>query len=617
MSEAAGVRNTDTVSSMAGEEISFLPQGKSGGRFDYTYLCKSVLKEKKGKVNAGFLVPLKMYHEKKEMCQENILAGLEEWMDAFLRKSEKKKGDISHFWIYMAYDGGDRDMMGQTAGTAPEKYIPDKAQESAQTHMNDVSKLWKTRYIAQLCENRDDVECWILQIYQINLSKMYSVSEMAIKMKDVVAYLKKCGLQVNEPFTTGSGQTDEQIFQAAANLFLLLVRLEVNIAPKKAVDWYKSGNVAFFRYRDSMLEDYMRLESTYFRQSYERFLKMREMAERGKNKYAAKEVGDILRLGMEFQDSRGNRISVKPDGEAACEFYRICIDNNYIPAYIPAIKTGALINGQQRENLLREALAEKAPEALAYHVRMLLDEADKWLRTEEEKAFRALREAADALILLEDTYGEKQILKAGLLQTEAFDAYNRHKDPDQGFDDALRELYNREMINIGVDVVLEEVEKAYLKAGSLGYHEAEYRLGKLFLQKDEKKSREYFGQGTDKGCKWCRLEYVKTCRQQDPKNWLTHMMELGRHMQENSELLIEFAECWAEAEDVLTDLADGKIELGDDEIAEIYLQMNHVIEKIYGQKRENSSKRDSAIALCGKLIQCKEKVMKLLKEGNA
>lgn len=611
MSRVPGVNNADTVSSITCEEKLSLPGG-GGGKFSYSHICKHVIKGTIRKMDTCFLVPVKMHKEIEEIYREDFLSVLGEWMDAFC----VKKVDIDHFWIYMAYDGG-YDSMKKCMFKVPQNVnIPHTVSDDALTHMNDVTKLEKAKYIVQLCREKGDVECWILRAYEITLSKMYKAAKLATEMQAIIAYLKACDIRVDIPFTTGRGRSDEQIFQAAANLFLLVIRLGMGISPEEAVGWYKSGNVAFFRYRDTMLEEFTRLSSLYNCQSYERYLKMREMAENNKNEYAAKEVGDILRLGMELRDSRGNRVFVKPDGEAACEFYRICIDKNYIPAYVPAVKTGALINERQQEELLQAALKENIPEALAYHAERLLVRADQLLQEEQGSAFSVLREAAGAISSLEDTYGEKHVLKASLLQTETYRVYNGGGNKVQDFDEELRRLFIKEMSNMQEEDVLGEVESAYLLAGQAGFYEAEYQLGKLFQERDSDKSQEYFRRGADKGCKWCRLEYGRMCRQQDPEKWLLCMRELGRQTQEDSALRTALAGCWIEAEDVLILMKEGKIELEDREIVGIYMQIDNIVREIYNQKEKNSSKIDRAIELCGKLMQFRNEVMKLLKKES-
>ena len=613
MSKVSGVNSTDTVSSMGIEETIPIPRG-SGTDFNYTYFCKSILRETIRKMDASFLVPLKMYKEVKEIRQEDFLSVLGVWMDNFCGK----RGSIDHFWVYMAYDGGYYNMKCHIEGTSSGQNISDKAREDALTHMNDVSKLGNAKYIARLCENRDDVECWILRVYEITLSKMFTAEKMATKMKNVITYLKECSLRVEMPFITSQEQADEEIFQSAANLFLLVIRLRLGIVSEQAVKWYKNGNVAFFRYRDQMLEEFTRLNSLYFCQSYERYLKMREIADHNKNKYAAKEVGDILRLGMELQDSHGNRVFVKPDKEMACEYYRICIDANYIPAYVPAVKTGALINGCQQKELLRTALEEKNPESLAYHAEKLLIMADELLHTDQERAIHALRDATDALISLEDTYGEKHVLKVSLLRTETFQTYNSLDSREPELDDNLRELYSMDSAKMKEDIVLSIVENAYLCAQKYGFYEAEYELGMLFLENDKAKSERYFEQGVKKGCNWCRLEYAKMQRQNAPRMWLSIMIEIARHMQGDDVLQIALAEDWVDAEDIFAKAANGQIELEENEIAEIYVQINNMIHNIYKcNQNMSNSKIEKTIGLCSKLMQCKEEIKKLLKKNDS
>ncbi len=609
MNEVPKVINSDTVSSTTDVDLCFPSKG-SAKEFEYKDLCKHILKSTIRIMDACFLVPVKMYQVLKS-DREDFLSVLGEWMDAF----HEKTGNHDLFWIFAAYDGGYESMKPYISKLSSEKNIPKKARADALTHMADVTKLWKAEYITKLCRNKGETECWILRAYEITLSKIYAPTAMAVEMQKIITYLKACDIRVDIPVITSRERTEKEIFQAAANLYLLVIRLRVGIKPEEAVGWYKSGNDAFFGYRDQMLEEFTHLNSLYFCQSYERYLKMREMAKDNKNKYAAKEVGDILRLGMVLRDNYGNRVLVEPDGEAACEFYRICIDKNYIPAFIPAVKTGVLIDEQQQKDLLQKAVTEKMPEALAYHAEKMLTKADQMLRTEQDQAFVALREAVREISSLENTYSEKYVLKALLLQTDTFKAYNDHESQEQEFNEELQKLFKKAMTNIKENVILEEVENAYLNAGRSGFYEAEYRLGKLFLEGDKEKSKVYFQQGAKKGCRWCQLEFAKMCRQQDPEKWLTGMIELGRHMQEDSAMYTALGECWTEEEDILTVLADAKIELGDIEITEIYSQINTIISKIYNRKEDGNNKMHKAIDLCARLQRFQTRIMELLKKG--
>lgn len=594
MSRVTGVNSTDTVSSIYEESVS---------EFDYKYFCKSILKETKRKMDAGFLAPIKLYQAEEEARREEFLAELGGWMDAYVEKN----AEICHFWVYMTYDGGYQRVKRRAAGQPLAESISDKAVSNAQTYMNDVSKLEKANYIRRLCENRDDAECWILRAYEITLRKMYEVSSISTKMQAITAYLKKCNIRAEVPLITNQEQNEEQIFQSAANLFLLAMRLRLGIEPQQAAEWYRSGNVAYFRYRDRMLEEYTRLNALYFSQSYERFLRMKELAMRDKNKYAAKEAGDILRLGAELQDSRGNRVSIGQDREEACEYYRICIDAGYIPAYVPAVKTGALIDERQREALLGTALAERDPEGVACYVERQLERADSLLRTDQEKSARALTDAAEKLLLLEDADGEKHALRAALLATEAFHERKRFATGERAeLDRRLRELYERDVADMEEAAVLAEAEAAYLRARGCGFYEAEYRLGMLLQRADREKSERYFKQGADKGCRWCRLEYAKLQRQ-EPWKWLRGMAEAGRYMQGDSALQDALALCWIDGGEILATAAEGELELEPAELMEIYLQIDMLFTNRYNPKADGADAKEAVTVYAGLMERQKKK----------
>lgn len=393
---------------------------------------------------------------------------------------------------------------------------------------------------------------------------------------------------------------------------LYVTRLYVNIDPERALRKYKKGNVAYSRYRDQMLAEYIRLSDMYFYQSYERLVKMKACAMEGGNKYAAKEVGDIYRLGMELQDMHGNRVVIEVDAKTACEYYRICLDAKYIPAYVAAVKTGALINARQREAILKEAAEEKNPEGLAYCAEKYINEADANEETDPGKAIKSIEKAVDSMAYIEDSYVEKHILKNALLQSKTFISYkNGELGRDAELNKKLQSLYSGDVIAMNEDAFLTVMEKTYIAAGECGFFEAEYRLGKMFQDSDADKSNKYFEQGKEKGCVWCLMECAHLQREQDPEGWLRTMIELGRNMDGDNALHVRMAEEWTCDDNVLAQVVNGSIQLEMSEIVDIYLQLGRLYKYMHGKGEEyNEIKRN--IKLSSKLVEQQESLEKLI-----
>ena len=594
MDKVDRISSTDTESNIE-ESIRVIPQqDEQSHGFDYTYFCKHVVKETKRWVDGNFLVPLKLLKEKEDVQEEKFYEQLEKWMYFY----KEKEGSIEYFWIYMAYDDGYRKFKEQSEDDGIKKSIGDNVSDNAKTYTNDISKLEKTKYIVQQCKRCDMYEYWILKVYEITVKQIYSSADMARVVDNIIDYLRECNLKIDKPAFTDYDQSDNALYSFASNLMLLVTRLHLNIDPVWALEKYKKGNIAYSRYIDQMLAEYIRVSDMYFYQSYERLLKMQICADEGRNKYAAKEVGDIYRLGMELQDMHGNKVVVQADSETACSYYRICLEEKHIPAYVPAVKTGGSINVRQQEEILKEAREEKAPESLAYYVEKCIEKADAIEPAESAEAFAWLKNAVNAMIFMEDSYVEKHVLKNALLQSKSFAVYKKGKSGKEAeLNEMLETLYSKDIISIDEEATLAEMEKTYLAAGECGFFEAEYRLGKLFQDRDVDKSNKYFEKGKAKGCVWCLLECAQRQREQDPVGWMRSMKELGRNLNQNDALCVRMAEEWICGDDVLKRVIreKGRVELDIDDIMEIYLQIGCLFEGIYGKGVENNEKKRNAM----------------------
>ena len=588
------INSTDTVC-ITDENVRVISEAdKRSQIFDYTYFCRKIMEKTKRWIDANFLVPLKLLRECEEVRKEEFYELLEKWMKIF----KEKEGSIESFWIYMVYIGGYNKFKEQSEDDDIRKSISKNVSDDAQTYVNDVSKLEKAKYIAQQCERGEMYEYWILKVYEITVKQIYSSADMVRIVDRIITYLQECGKNIERPAFTDYGQSDNAIYIFASNLMLYVTRLHLKIDADLALRKYKKGNVAYSRYRDHMLAEYIRLSDSYFYQSYERLIKMQACAMKGGNIYAAKEVGDIYRLGMGLQDMHGNRIVVEADEKTACEYYRICLDAEYIPAYVPAVKTGALISMKQQEEILKTAVEEKSPEGLAYYTEKWIKEADAMEAAESDRALEAMKNAVNAMTFMEDSYAEKHVLKNALLQSKTFTAYKSSKSgKEEELNEMLWNLYSGDVTAMDKDAILAEMEKTYIAAGECGFFEAEYQLGKLFQDSNVDKSNEYFERGKAKGCVWCLLECAQEQREQDPEGWLKTMMKLGRNMNGDDALCVRMAEEWTSGDDVLKRVADEdeRIELEIDEIMEIYLQIGNLFECIYGKGADRSEKKRNSL----------------------
>lgn len=608
MSKRGNVIFTDTVSSINDTGRVVKPEEKEAFLFDYKDFCRNVMGISKRKADAFLLAPLKMYHETKDFQNEEVLVNLEKWMDNF---SEKKE-DFYYVWLYLAYDQGYNNYISWNEEADIKKVILPNAVANAKTYVNDVSKLENSKYIKDLCDKRDNAETWILNAYEITLKKIYSVANMALLIKKIIDYLNGCRLKIPIPSFAETEKNERPIFQTASNLMLLVTRLHLGANKEKALAWYRNGNVAYFHYGDYMLMEYMRLIDQFFYQSYERLIKMQELAEKNKNKYAAKEVGDIYRLGAELQDYHGNKIYICPDQEKACEYYRISMDSEYIPAYISAVKTDALINEDQKNVHLEKAKVTENSEAMIYYIEQCINEADRTVEAEYRTSLKWFKSAIESIIVLEEEFVEKQVLKNRILLTKTFAAYKKGKGT--GEDDiskAMHELYEKDVLNMDEEELLLEQEKLYHLAGTKGYFEAEYQLGLLFQNKDDEKSKNYFEQGKKKGCKWCMLEYAKMQKEKEPEEWCRTMMDLGRKVNNEDKLYDVLVEEWGNSKDVLNQLINKDINLEKNELAELYSQIFNFRKGIY-KKNSDDTDMDKNIDLLSALSKHKKELEKFI-----
>lgn len=574
--------------------------------FDYKEFCREVMKKTKRSVDACFLVPLKWYHSNQKNVSGEIIQQVETVMDKFL---ELPNALCEYFWLWLDSEmqNNKRFLDGNW-----EEDINDTAFgiiENTKSQMGDVSKLVGSRYIRILCENRDEIECQILNVYEITLKRIYSTDKMGSLLHDIVLYLKECKIGIKETTEFVLNQREEYIYKKAANIMLLIIRLYLGIDSKLALRWYREGNIEYFYEDNIMLEDYILVIRNYPYQSYECFTKMEKMAEIGKNKYAAKEVGDIYRLGITLVNYYGNRILIKKDNEKACEFYGICIEKEYIPAYISAVRTGALINEQQKNELLQQAEKNGDFEGLVYDAERCIKKADECCQVNLKEALDILFNAAETIDLLEDAYAAKYVLKNELLLSKTFEVIRNSKEiKNEELFKALKKLYSLDILKLNKTDIYKIIEETYIEAEKWGYYEAEYRLGKFFQDIEPEKSENYFEQGKEKGCNWCRLEVARRLKKQNVKKWLDIMIEIGRDIQENEKLKECMIKELAESKEVWEVIEKEKMKIEYDKIAKIYLLFCDGC--IYTDKRKSEilDEIEEKNALLAKLINGKKKM---------
>lgn len=574
--------------------------------FDYNLFCETVMNMSKRRTDACFLVPLRMYHRVPEVRNDNMFSELEKWMYAFTQSGNRS----IFFWVYLDYLQG-YNQLNHCDGDI-QKYIGKNVEEDIKSVMNDVSKTERTRYIKVLCEKRGEEEYWILRAYELTLKYLFPVGGLTIIIKKIIDYLKKCDLKIDMPPNGNMNEESRYIFQTMANLMLLVTRLRLGVSEDIAIQWYCDGNQAYFNYRDWMLEEYMKIVGQYSYQSYERFMRMRRIIDESRNKYAAKELGDIYRHGMLLRDDHNNAISIIKDQNMACEFYRISMEHKYIPAYIAAIKTGMLTNERQREEILLTSQKEHNLETLAYCADMRLDEMEKCVEWDIDKSLEYLKFAIEAMLFMEDTYERKYVLKNKLLLSNTY-RLCREKTSivSTEIKELLNNLYGEDILILDESKYFAMIEKNYLVAGEIGYFEAEYQLGKIFLERDNEKSRSYFAKGQEKGCEWCKLECARQRRNGNPQKWLETLVDMGkRYMPET--LQLEIAKELSASNQWLKQSVE-ELNMSEECLMELYIQLEHSYTLMVDNLNSVSGKdRKKETSELNKLLGFQEKVAKAI-----
>lgn len=581
--------------------------------FECGNFYKNVLGLSKRKADGCFLLPLKIYNGHEKIRDHSQLGTLEARCDQYTAWG----GEPELFWVYLEYEGGyDRLWAGIFDDRAPEK-----VNESMRSCLSDIPKLRKTLYTRRLLEDRDLAECWILSVYQFMLRRIYKKKGISSFVNAAIREFRRCGIQVNDPnYASAEAETHTYLEQTAANLMLLAMRLSMDIPEGEALLWYKSGNPSFMNCRDGMLEDYMQIVRSYPYQSYHRLIRMRDLADACSNKYAAKEVGDIYRQGGVLINEDGARVLIEREPEQACDYYRRCMESEYIPAYIAAIKTGALKNGLQRDKILEQACLENDPEALAWRVRGLLERINSSPGEPPEHRLDRFVEVLETVLKIEDTYAEKYILKNEVFACALF----RHcRSTPEAVPEKVREVFERlyfpGIFTADDEVILRERIGNYEMAQKFGHHGANYLLGKLFRGVDDKKSREYFDAGSNAGCKRCVLEQVRLLKADEPERYLDLL--LGLEAEEGpGELLLEIAGELADSVELIKQRAS-RLAREDNAIAaliELYIQVDWGFRKMADSISSRMDReRDLAVEQTGVLNQCLKDLRPYLIEAMA
>lgn len=583
--------------------------------FEYRYFCKNIMKKAVNKVSACFLTPLKWYHGNRDKMPKDIIRTLEKVMDNF---SKMPNSQCEFFWIWL-----DCEMQygRQCLENDWEKDIKSRYPEvieDAKSQLGDAPKLKGKKYIENMCSDRGEIECLILNIYEMTLKKLYDTNAMKPLLREIVSYLSKCQTGINEKADCALNQREEYVFKKAAKIMLLVMRLHLEIDSKLALRWYREGNTGYFYEDDIMLEDYMAVITNYASQSYERFMKMSDMAKNEGNKYAAKEIGDIYRHGAVMIDCHKRRIPIEKNEEKACEFYAICVENKYIPAYMPALKTGVLIDEKQKNDLLEQAVNNGDIEGLIYCAEQYIKKADKHCQIDLKEAIGLLIEAVNTIAVLDNACAEKYVLKNEVLLSETFEAAGKSGTEFEKFVNISKELYGGDILESDRDAVCKLMEVAYLEAGKRGYYEAEYKLGKLFRDIDAEKSEKYFEQGREKGCKWCMLEKAQSLKKRNVKEWVYIMIEIGREAREDENLRESMIKELAGLTDIWDAVEKEEKEIACYKRAELYLLLWDSLEyvdtsgKHFGNRGSDSSnsynEKDEIWRLQKKLFEGKEKM---------
>lgn len=611
MSKMITENSTDTES--IGKVIKNAP--KSEVSFDYKNFCKEIMDMHKSNMDACFLMPLKLYHSKKNIGLMDTIPKIQLALDKFSELFDK---DCIYFWLCMDYWMKNNTELSDEDWREYIKYIKENYHtiiSDTKSLIADASKLEKTKYVKELCKKRAEIECWILNVYELMLRKLYDAFNMRLLAEKIITYLEKSQIKIQT--TIFVSQDEKYIFKIASSLILLVIRLRLKIDPKDAAKWYNEGNKAYYNDGDRMLEEYILITGKYSYLSYERFIRLKDIATNGNNKYAAKEVGDVYRLGATLVDYYENRIFIDKDKEKARQYYYICVENEYIPAYISIIKMGILIDKKQEESLLQQAKESGDLEGLIFYADQCLKMADEYCQTNRQKALERLRDAVGAISVLEDTCAAKHILKSELLLSKAFEIVRGgNEEENVTLSNILQELYLSEIIKIDKQDLYREVEKIYVSAQEQEYYEAEYRLGKLFQDMDVEKSEKYFEQGREKGCKWCMLESSRTLKAENAKEWLKVMIKLEKNVQGNEELQECIAKELVEAEEVWEAVKNKQIKLESHEIAEIYLLLYHSVTYIDGKMETSTRRMKKKADLVCKLTDIMEQIESWRDDGG-
>lgn len=598
----------DTVSSADMDVRVIRSLDMQNTAFDYKFFCANVIKMSKRKTDACFLVPLRLYHRESGIRDDKIFLELEKWMDAFTHNGNES----IFFWVYLDYLQGYSQL--KNCGDDIKHRIGKNVEADVRTVMNDISKTEKANYIKLLCEKRGDEEYWILRAYELTIKYLFSAGELTVVIKNVINYLKSCDIKIDMPPNGNMNEGESRyVYQIMANLMLLITRLRFGISEDVGIQWYYDGNQAYFNYRDWMLEEYMRIVGQYSYQSYERFVRMNKIVEEGKNKYAAKELGDIYRLGMILKDGQNNTINIAENQNIACKYYRISMENKYIPAYIAAIKTGMLTNEKQKEEILVASQKERNLESLSYCADKSLDEMDKHVRKNVNKSLEYLKTAVETILFMEDFYEKKHVLKNKLLLSETCKMCRRKEiEVSSEITELLKNLYGVDILRLDENKFLEMIEKNYLSAGDMGYYEAEYQLGKMFLERDNEKSRSYFAMGEEKGCEWCKLECARQRRERDPGEWLKTLVDMGKRnrslplQMEIAKELSAFDQCSAQPVE--------EMNMTEECLMELYIQIEHsyslMVENLNSVLEKDRRKKETGEL--NRLLEFQDQVIKAI-----
>lgn len=583
MRKRSSDEQTATVG-ISGSERRIYETDETAMSFDYDVFCRDVIKVAKRKLDACLLVPLKFYHDNKEISVDMDFDKLNIWLNDFSHNMD----DFFYVWSYLTYENGGNLFEKWSKGNENRIDMGVNAIESAKGHLNDTSKLKDSKYIKMMCENRDMEEIWILNAYELTFKRIYRVPEIVFLIRNIIKYLNECGLDIQMPILT---QTNEKIiYKMVACLMLLVIRVRLGISERLAMEWYKGGNLAYSLYTDQMLNEYINLLGDYYYNSYERFIMIQELAQKNKNKYAAKEIGDIYSLGGDLQDIYGHIIHIKRDLEMACNFYRISMEYEYIPAYMPAIKTNSFVEPAQRERKLKNALEEKSPLALAECAKENIKKADKCIQYDVEKASVLLANTISYISMMKDDYAEKYVIKNELMLSKSFGIVKENIGKYEQLVDCLEKGFSCDILSLTENEISKEIEQNYLLAGKLGYFEAEYKLGKYFQDKDESKSRHYISVGKEKGCNYCMLEYILHQENMDYNEWLSIMLFVGKRFHDDTDLLIKISKEWIRNELFFEKFVNDTSLISLNKVVEIYMQINNIITKIDARQEASQEK---------------------------